>query len=80
MLGKLTVLGTIVLPLNIIGSLWGMNVKVPGQDVDNLNWFYSSMFFSLVFDETMLMDPVTAALVFFAVASFYIAKRVYNIV
>ena len=46
-LGKLTVLGTIVLPLNIIGSLWGMNVKVPGQDVDNLHWFYSSMFFSL---------------------------------
>lgn len=79
-LGKLTVLGTIVLPLNIIGSLWGMNVKVPGQDVDNLNWFYSSMFFSLVLDETMLMDPVTAALVCFAVASFYIAKRVYNIV
>lgn len=46
-LGKLTVLGTIVLPLNIIGSLWGMNVKVPGQDVDNLHWFYSSMFLSL---------------------------------
>lgn len=43
-LGKLTVLGTIVLPLNIIGSLWGMNVKVPGQDIDNLHWFYSSMF------------------------------------
>lgn len=46
-LGKLTVLGTIVLPLNIIGSLWGMNVKVPGQDVDNLDWFWSSMFTSL---------------------------------
>lgn len=47
-LGKLTVLGTIVLPLNIIGSLWGMNVKVPGQDVENLHWFYSSMFFSVL--------------------------------
>lgn len=44
-LGKLTVLGTIVLPLNIIGSLWGMNVKVPGQDIDNLDWFWSSMCF-----------------------------------
>lgn len=44
-LGKLTVLGTIVLPLNIIGSLWGMNVKVPGQDIDNLDWFWSSMYF-----------------------------------
>lgn len=42
-LGKLTVLGTIVLPLNIICGMWGMNVKVPGQDVDSLTWFYSSM-------------------------------------
>lgn len=28
----------------------------------------------------MLTDPVTAALLLFAIASFYIAKRVYNIV
>ncbi len=42
-LGKLTVLGTIVLPLNIICGMWGMNVKVPGQEVDSLTWFYSSM-------------------------------------
>ena len=48
-LGKLTVLGTIVLPLNIIGSLWGMNVKVPGQDIDNLDWFWSSMCFFFFF-------------------------------
>lgn len=41
-LGKLTVLGTIVLPLNIICGMWGMNVKVPGQDVDSLSWFWSS--------------------------------------
>ncbi|EFE44430.1 hypothetical protein TRV_00779 [Trichophyton verrucosum HKI 0517] len=43
-LGKLTVLGTIVLPMNIICGMWGMNVKVPGQDVESLNWFWSSMF------------------------------------
>lgn len=41
-LGKLTVLGTIVLPMNIICGMWGMNVKVPGQDIDNLWWFWSS--------------------------------------
>lgn len=41
-LGKLTVLGTIVLPMNIICGMWGMNVKVPGQDIDSLNWFWSS--------------------------------------
>ncbi|KAL8956759.1 MAG: hypothetical protein Q9193_005803, partial [Seirophora villosa] len=40
-LGKLTVLGTIVLPMNIITGMWGMNVKVPGQDIDNLYWFWS---------------------------------------
>ncbi|KAL2834490.1 hypothetical protein BDW59DRAFT_137953 [Aspergillus cavernicola] len=63
-LGKLTVLGTIVLPLNIICGMWGMNVKVPGQEVDSLTWFYS----------------ITAGLALFAFASFLIAKRVYNIV
>lgn len=49
MLGKLTVLGTIVLPMNIICGMWGMNVKVPGQDVDNLYWFWSSMLTVLEF-------------------------------
>lgn len=41
-LGKLTVVGTIVLPMNIICGMWGMNVKVPGQEVDNLYWFWGS--------------------------------------
>ncbi|KAL8715985.1 MAG: hypothetical protein Q9220_000652 [cf. Caloplaca sp. 1 TL-2023] len=41
-LGKLTVLGTIVLPMNIITGMWGMNVLVPGQDTDNLYWFWCS--------------------------------------
>ena len=41
-LGKLTVLGTIVLPMNIVTGMWGMNVLVPGQNVDNLNWFWCS--------------------------------------
>ena len=37
-LGRLTVLGTIVLPMNIITGLWGMNVMVPGQAIENLDW------------------------------------------
>ena len=41
-LGKLTVLGTIVLPMNIVTGMWGMNVLVPGQDADNLTWFWCS--------------------------------------
>jgi magnesium transporter len=48
-LGKLTVLGTIVLPMNIICGMWGMNVRVPGQDVDSLTWFWSSKSFRPAF-------------------------------
>ena len=63
-LGKLTVLGTIVLPMNIITGMWGMNVLVPGQDVDSLYWFWS----------------ITAGLLIFGTSCFFIAKRVYGIV
>lgn len=64
-LGKLTVLGTIVLPMNIITGLWGMNVWVPGQEYEgDLKWFM----------------VITAGLMLFALACFLIAKRVYKIV
>lgn len=63
-LGKLTVLGTIVLPMNIITGMWGMNVLVPGQDGDTLWWFWG----------------ITGGLVLFGLSSFVIAKRVYGIV
>ncbi|KAM6531726.1 CorA metal ion transporter [Fusarium solani] len=64
-LGKLTVLGTIVLPMNIITGLWGMNVWVPGQEYEgDLTWFVW----------------ITAGLLFFGFACYMIAKRVYNIV
>jgi Mg2+ and Co2+ transporter CorA len=54
-LGKLTVLGTIVLPMNIICGMWGMNVKVPGQEVDSLTWFWCSM--SSLFSFTFSLLP-----------------------
>ncbi|KAM4055001.1 corA-like Mg2+ transporter protein [Hirsutella rhossiliensis] len=64
-LGKLTVLGTIVLPMNIITGLWGMNVWVPGQQYEgDLAWFVW----------------ITAGLVCFGLACYLIAKRVYKIV
>ncbi|KAF2743821.1 cora-domain-containing protein [Sporormia fimetaria CBS 119925] len=63
-LGKLTVLGTIVLPMNVVTGVWGMNCLVPGQDIENLNWFWA----------------ITGSLVLFAVTSYFIAKRVYGIV
>ncbi|KAI9000696.1 cora-domain-containing protein [Trametes punicea] len=40
-LSKLTALGTVLIPMNLITGLWGMNVHVPGQDVQNLRWFGS---------------------------------------
>jgi magnesium transporter len=64
-LGKLTVLGTIVLPMNIITGLWGMNVWVPGQENEgDLTWFWC----------------ITAGLLFFGFACFFIAKTLYRIV
>lgn len=64
-LGKLTVLGTIVLPMNIITGLWGMNVWVPGQEHEgDLTWFWC----------------LTAGLLMFGLSCFFIAKIAYKIV
>lgn len=62
-LGKITVLGTIVLPMNIVTGLWGMNVIVPGQEHAGTIWFWG----------------ITAGLFFFAIASYWGAKRVYGV-
>ncbi|KAF9236220.1 hypothetical protein BU15DRAFT_77194 [Melanogaster broomeanus] len=41
-LSKLTALGTILIPMNLITGLWGMNVHVPGQDIgEGYAWFGS---------------------------------------
>ena len=64
-LGKLTVLGTIVLPMNIITGLWGMNVWVPGQEYEgDLTWFWG----------------LTGFLLLFGISCFFIAKIAYKIV
>ena len=63
-LGKLTVLGTIVLPMNIVTGLWGMNCLVPGQDVDSLTWFWC----------------LTGGLIVFGFSCFILAKKLYGIV
>ncbi|KAF8978490.1 CorA metal ion transporter [Haplosporangium bisporale] len=39
-LTKLTVLGSILLPMNLVTGLWGMNVPVPGQESEDLAWFF----------------------------------------
>lgn len=64
MLNKLTVLGTIVLPMNIVTGLWGMNCIVPGQDVEGLNWFFG----------------ITGGLFAFGLCCWMIAKKMLGIV
>lgn len=61
-LGKITVLGTIVLPMNVITGLWGMNVLVPGQDAEGLAWFFS----------------ILVSMLLIAIASYFITVKVYN--
>lgn len=39
-LSKLTALGTVLIPMNLVTGLWGMNVNVPGQEAAGLNWFF----------------------------------------
>ncbi|KAG8894828.1 CorA metal ion transporter, partial [Tulasnella sp. 403] len=41
-LSKLTALGTVLIPMNLVTGLWGMNVHVPGQDIETgYSWFLS---------------------------------------
>lgn len=64
-LGKLTVIGTIVLPMNIITGMWGMNVYVPWQnETDDVRFFWI----------------ITAGLLAFGVSCFFIAKKAYGLV
>lgn len=39
-LSKITVLATILVPLNLVCGLFGMNVPVPGHDTTSLAWFF----------------------------------------
>lgn len=39
-IGRLTIFATVLLPMNLVTGLWGMNVKVPGKDYDNLVYFF----------------------------------------
>ena len=39
-LSKITFVASILVPLNLICGLWGMNVPVPGQESETLTWFF----------------------------------------
>lgn len=40
LLGKITVVATILVPLNLVAGLFGMNVHVPGGGGTSLTWFF----------------------------------------
>lgn len=63
-LGKLTILGTIVLPMNLVTGLWGMNVWVPGQAVEgDLTWFFA----------------ITLSLLSAGMLCYWLVKRLYGL-
>ena len=39
-LAKITLIATVLVPLNLICGLFGMNVPVPGRDSGSLTWFF----------------------------------------
>ena len=40
LLGKLTLFTVIIVPMNVVTGLWGMNVPVPGRETTDLSWFF----------------------------------------
>ena len=48
-LTKITVLASIIVPLNIVTGLFGMNVNVPGKNDGGLAWFFSIIAVMIVF-------------------------------
>ncbi|CAX42761.1 aluminum resistance protein, putative [Candida dubliniensis CD36] len=40
MFSKITLIGTMLVPLNLVTGLFGMNVRVPGEGGNNLGWFF----------------------------------------
>lgn len=54
-LGNVTLIGTLLLPLNVITGLFGMNVKVPGQAGSNLGWFFGIVGFMIVIVATLFV-------------------------
>ncbi|KAF3920537.1 hypothetical protein ABW20_dc0109278 [Dactylellina cionopaga] len=48
-LGKITVIATVLVPLNLICGLFGMNVPVPGRESGSLAWFFGIIGIIVVF-------------------------------
>lgn len=53
-LTKITVVATVLVPLNLITGLFGMNVHVPGEGVGGYGWFFGILGFIGLFVTTVL--------------------------
>lgn len=58
-LSKVTLLASVLVPLNLVCGLFGMNVPVPGRESGNLGWFFG----------------ILGSLVLFTVMALVVAKR-----
>ncbi|PVU91264.1 hypothetical protein BB559_004209 [Furculomyces boomerangus] len=54
-IAKLSILASVLIPLNLITGLWGMNVPVPGQESGDLQWFIGIVLVILTFVIVMCM-------------------------
>ncbi|KAI9742029.1 MAG: Mg(2+) transporter [Cirrosporium novae-zelandiae] len=48
-LNRITLIATLLVPLNLVTGLFGMNVKVPGRENNSLTWFFSIVGFLVAF-------------------------------
>ena len=58
-LGKVTFIATILVPLNLVCGMFGMNVPVPGKESTGLGWFFG----------------ILGVLAFFVLLAFGVAKK-----
>jgi len=58
-LSRITTIGTILVPLNLVCGLFGMNVTVPGEQTGSLGWFFG----------------ILGSIVLFCCVCFCVAKR-----
>ncbi|PVU94026.1 hypothetical protein BB561_002864 [Smittium simulii] len=62
-IAKLSILASVLIPLNLITGLWGMNVPVPGQDSEDLAWFLGIVLVIVSFAVFMIFICVRMGLI-----------------
>ncbi|KAL0483610.1 metal ion transporter [Acrasis kona] len=63
-LNRMTVIAALFVPLTLVSGIWGMNVYVPGQESETLEWFFGI---------------VCALVIFSLVVIIYLRKRLVNL-